>query len=129
MRRLATLGLALSWLVVLAACGTDASGVEDVAPENVLALVSAADGPLLLDVRTSKEFEEGHVPGATNIPHTEVPGRLAELEPYRERGVVVYCRSGGRAGVAAEALTGAGFPVKHLEGDMTGWQERGLPVE
>jgi rhodanese-related sulfurtransferase len=129
MKRALQAGFALGLLALVFACAAEPSSVEDVAPEQVLALAAAPDGPLLLDVRTPEEYEGGHVPGAVNIPHDQVTGRLAELEPYRDRGVVVYCQSGRRAGMAAEALVEAGLPVRHLDGDMAGWRERNLPIE
>jgi len=84
----------------------------------------------VLDVRTPEEFEGGHVPGALNVPHDQIERRLAELEPYRDREVVLYCRSGRRAGVASETLAAAGFAhLLHLSGDMSGWRAEGRPVE
>jgi phage shock protein E len=110
--------------------GSDVPGGGALAPEEVLSLVGAADAPLILDTRTSEEFAAGHVPGAVNIPYTEVAERVAEIEPYRDRGVVVYCEKGRRAEVAAGALEAAGFDdVRLLEGHMSGWRASGHPVE
>ena len=89
-----------------------------------------ADGPLLLDVRTPDEFAEGHVPGATNIPVDDLAGRTKELEPYRDRGVVTYCKAGARAEAAAQTLASAGFPhVMQMTGSMDRWLAEGRPVE
>jgi rhodanese-related sulfurtransferase len=114
------------------ACAAPDSGdsTADVAQGEVLELVATPDGPLLLDVRTPGEYASGHVPGAVNIPHADVVARLSELEPYRERGVVLYCQSGRRAGMTTQALQEAGFAnVRHLAGDMQGWKASGLPTE
>ena len=84
---------------------------------------------LLLDVRTPGEYAAGHVGGALNVPHDQLAARLAELGDSRTRPVVVYCKSGRRAGMAADVLLGAGYSrVFHLEGDMNGWQACGLPT-
>ena len=98
--------------------------------QSVHDLVGRDDTPLLLDVRTREEFGSGRVPGAVNILHTELAGRLDEIDQDRDRGVIVYCERGGRAGKAAEILLNAGFPeVGHLEGDMSRWRDAGLPSE
>lgn len=84
---------------------------------------------VVLDVRTAAEYAEGHVPGAQNIPHTELAARIAELEGARNRDIVVYCRSGTRAAQALTVLEGAGFKrLFHLQGDYLRWAEAGRPV-
>lgn len=101
-----------------------------VATADVLDVTQRPDGPLLLDVRTPDEFAEGHVPGATNIPVNDLPARLAEIEAYRQRGVVTYCKVGGRATTAVETLKGAGFAhVSQMDGSMDRWLAEGRPVE
>ena len=84
--------------------------------------------PFVLDVRAPEEFVTGHVPGAVNIPYDQVAARLAEVP--KDKDVVLYCRSGRRAGMAAEVLAANGYTrLKHLEGDMPAWIEKGRPVE
>ena len=81
---------------------------------------------LILDVRRAEEYAEGHVPGAVNIAHTELEDRLSEIVNFESKPVVVYCRSGYRAGKAAEILKQAKFAdIRHLEGDIMGWREAG----
>lgn len=85
--------------------------------------------PLLLDVRAPEEFAAGHLPGAKNIPYDKIPSRINELKASQDAEIVVYCRSGRRAGIALETLLGAGFSkLGHLEGDYEGWSAAGLPV-
>ena len=96
---------------------------------DLLSRAAAADAPLILDVRTPEEYRDGHVPGAVNLPHDQIVDRLSELEAHRDRDVVVYCRSGRRAGVAADHLSEAGFRVLHLDGDMNGWRADGRAEE
>src|SRR5262249_35010192 len=55
---------------------------------------------LVLDVRDASEFAAGHLPRARNIPVKDLPGRLEEIGKYKERAVLVTCRSGPRAGAA-----------------------------
>lgn len=84
--------------------------------------------PYVLDVRSAEEYATGHVPGAVNVPHDQVAARIAELPKDRE--IVLYCRSGRRAGLAAEVLAANGFKsLAHLTGDMPAWEASGNPVE
>jgi rhodanese-related sulfurtransferase/tetratricopeptide (TPR) repeat protein len=87
-------------------------------------------GQAVLDVRTPEEFAAGHVPGARNIPVQQLESRLGELDGARSGPLVVYCRTGHRAGIALQVLAAHGFTrLAHLEGDMQGWLADGLPVE
>ena len=61
----------------------------------------------IIDVREPNEFEESHVDGAINIPLGDVMKRLDEIP--KEEDVVVYCNSGGRAGVAVQGLGTMGY--------------------
>lgn len=116
--------------IALFACGRAPSGAESIAPAVLAARLDADDAPVVLDVRTPGEFEAGHIPGAINIPHTEVASRLGEIEPFRGWDVVVHCKSGGRAARAEQVLADAGFErVLHLEGDIVGWASGGYPIE
>lgn len=83
----------------------------------------------VLDVRTPAEYAEGHVPGAVNIPHTDLKARIGELAEARERDVVVYCRSGNRTAQALETLQEAGFTrLFHMKGDYLRWSAENRPV-
>jgi len=85
--------------------------------------------PLILDVRSPEEYAEGHIPGAINIPYDQVAANLDWLESFRTAEIVVYCRTGRRAGVAENVMREAGFTqVADLEGHMTSWSEAELPV-
>jgi rhodanese-related sulfurtransferase len=108
---------------------TTAGGTPLMSGAELVARIDAAGAPVILDVRTPEEFAEGHVPGAINISHDELAARLAEIESARDAEVVVYCRSGRRAGIAEELLRAEGFGnLKHLEGDMLAWLEAGRPT-
>jgi NADPH-dependent 2,4-dienoyl-CoA reductase/sulfur reductase-like enzyme/rhodanese-related sulfurtransferase len=78
----------------------------------------AADGPVLLDVRSAEEFATGHLPGALNIPHTQLRERLAEIPSGRP--VLAYCASGFRSYLALRVLLQHGFDdVRSLSGGLT----------
>ena len=117
-------------LLPLAACTAASPGIPDVTQEQVVGWIEQGDGPLLLDVRTPEEYATAHVPGAINIPHDQLATRLGELGDAKDREIVVYCESGRRAGWALETLGEPGFAsLRHLDGDMKGWRNAGLPTE
>ena len=84
---------------------------------------------VILDVRTPAEYAEGHVPGALNIPHTDLAARIMELDRAHASDIVVYCRSGTRAAQALTVLEAAGFKrLLHLQGDYQRWSAENRPV-
>jgi len=111
--------------------------IREVAAPELLELQQA--GSPVVDVREPEEFAEGHLPGAVNIPrgllefevdgHPAVNYQTAEALSHRERPVVLYCLSGGRSALAAEALKRLGFtsPVS-LAGGILHWADAGHPV-
>jgi phage shock protein E len=135
MRRAITIKGMGRFFAILTVCVVASGCAEAGAPEvkeldQQTLLSSPPEGALILDVRTQGEFDSGHVPGAMNIPHDELSSRLAELDSEKGEPVVVYCRSGKRAGMASTVLLGAGYTnVLHLTGDMNAWQANGLPIE
>jgi rhodanese-related sulfurtransferase len=120
--------------IALAACAlafaAAAAGPATIEPKALSERIAWADPSLLLlDVRTPEEYAGGHLPGAVNIPHTELAARVAELDDARERDIVVYCRTGSRTAQALEVLGKAGFKrLFHLEGDYVRWSEEKRPV-
>jgi rhodanese-related sulfurtransferase len=122
--------LALLLLAAALALPAQADESATIEPQALVERQAWGDQALVvLDVRTAAEYAEGHVPGAQNIPHTELAARIAELEAARTRDIVVYCRSGNRTAQALTVLEGAGFKrLFHLQGDYTRWAADGRPV-
>ena len=125
--------LALAFVSCFALTATACFAADEktatVSPDQVLDLVQAPDGPLLLDVRTPEEFERGHVPGALLIPVQELPERLGQIEAFNTRGVVTCCERGRRASQAVDILREAGFEKLFLlEGSMKRWREEQRPT-
>ena len=91
--------------------------------------IAAGTAPVVLDVRSKKEFDEGHVPGAIHLPFWRVGSQWRTLAPMRENPVVVYCGHGPRAYIAGAALKRRGFTrVAYLEGHMKKWKQWGCPI-
>lgn len=85
---------------------------------------------IVIDVRSPEEYAEGHVPGAINIPHNKITEHKEQLAKLKGNELLLYCRSGRRAGWAEETLTEMGVGnLYHLKGDMQGWQAAGLKIE
>jgi phage shock protein E len=120
-------GVLLAIAAPLSGCGDAGTTISQ---DELLERMESRDPPLLLDVRSTSEYRSGHVPGAINIPHSQLPARLPELSDAKNRDVVVYCERGGRASTAEQTLRDAGFGgVIHLEGDMSGWRRNDLPTQ
>src|SRR2546422_96867 len=90
---------------------------------DLLARIDRGDAPPILDVRSAREFERGHVPGAIHVPFAAIGARLSEIPARREQPIVVYCGHGPRAWIAGSALRRRGFErVIYLKGHMHGWR-------
>lgn len=100
-----------------------AAAAESAAPGE-----APSDSVLYLDVRTPEEFRTGHVQGAVLVPHDQVDQRWQELAAYRDRPVVVYCRSGRRSGIAIDVLRRHGFTNLTNGGGVADMAARGYPV-
>ena len=82
----------------------------------------------VLDVRPEDEFQQGHLPGALNVPLAQLERRLAELPPDRE--IVAYCRGAWcvLSFEAVAALRQRGYRARRLEDGFPEWKVSGLPI-
>lgn len=86
-------------------------------------------GVLLLDVREPGEYAEVHAPGATLIPLGELNAHLPELAGFKDKPVLVMCRSGHRSSKAVSQLRDAGFSqVSNVKGGINAWESGGLEL-
>ncbi len=108
-----------------------ATTTYEISQTQLISLQQAAKAQkfILLDVRSTEEFNQGHIPGAINISHDKIIDNLSMLTAYKNTEIIIYCRSGRRAGVAADLLAEHGFmQLSHLTGDMNGWQAHDRPI-
>ena len=124
------------FIAIAAGCtANDSESTPGTAPKIITAeelteRIQNAQAPLILDVRKEKEYAEGHIPGALNIPHDQLADRLSEIDAAKTDEIVVHCRSGHRAGIAEKVLIEAGYSnVRDLDGHMNGWRSGGYPIE
>ena len=100
------------------------------APEELMRQIRGGVPPLILDVRSKKEFDAGHVPGAVHLPFWKAGREWRSIASARESPVVVYCGHGPRAYIAGAALRRRGFnKISYLAGHMKKWSEMNLPIE
>jgi len=89
-----------------------------------------ARGELLLDIREADDYKEFHAPNTTNIPMGRLALRLAELETYKSKPIMVIDHAEQRAPRAMEVLLKSGFSqVFVVKGGMAEWKKAGLPIE
>lgn len=90
-------------------------------------LVAAREtGAVVVDVRETEEYDQGHVPGAHNIPTSTVRGRVPELAALAADGPVhLICQVGGRSAQVADYLAAAGVPSVTVDGGTQDWVAAG----
>ena len=113
---LMVVGIAVS----LFAAGAPAAAEAAAAIDGATARSLAAAGAKVVDVRTPEEFASGHVPGAINIPYDQIARRASEIGPPSTQ-VLLYCRTGRRSGIAADALDRAGYKKVYDFRTVTAW--------
>lgn len=87
------------------------------------------DDAVVLDVCDTHEYNSGHILDAVHIPLAALPDRVDELDKYRERPIIVSCRTGTRSGGACGKLTKAGYSkVFSLRGGLAEWEQANLPI-
>jgi len=128
--------VAQQWLLVaalLATVGmlffheTRKSG-PSLSPQQAINMVNGQDG-LFLDLRDGGDYKQGHIVEALNIPVSKLPTRMAELEKYKTRPIVLVCKMGQQAGVAGKQLKAAGYEeVYKMSGGMMEWGNLQLPT-
>jgi rhodanese-related sulfurtransferase len=97
-------------------------------PQDITMLINRGKATIL-DVRDAKDYADGHLPDAKNIPLADLDKRLSELDKFKSRSLIVVGKNDARASAAAAKLGKAGFAdVVNLEGGIAAWQKAGLPL-
>ena len=122
-RRLLSVAAALVFLLAVSGCSAEEKGsvYMNISPEKAKEMMENSEEFVLLDVRSEEEFSEGHIPGAIVIPHEEILKRGEAELPEKDVPVFVYCRSGRRSKIAAEALVSLGYSEVYEFGGIIDW--------
>ena len=123
MKKLVFLFLAV---MMLTACGQDKENDQGAVYVNITAeeakqIMDSQDGYIILDVRTQEEYDQGHIPDAIVISHEEIAEKAEEVLTDKEQLILVYCRSGRRSKIAAEALVELGYTNIKEFGGIIDW--------
>lgn len=101
----------------------------DISPQQTVQLMSHEAGSIIVDVREDKEYSSGHIKNSIHIPLSALSSRLDELKKYKEKNVILGCRSGSRSGRACGMLKKKGFAKVHnLRGGILAWENDNLPM-
>ena len=120
MKKLFSLILIMIFLAGCAAPKAEAS-YRQISMDAAIAMMEEASGYVILDVRTSEEFAEKHIPNAINIPNETIStAEIPEL-PDKDQLILVYCRSGNRSKQASEKLAALGYTNVVEFGGINSW--------
>lgn len=88
------------------------------------------DDAVVVDVRSMKEFQDGHIINSMNIPLNGFSNNIKQLEKHKSKPIIAVCRSGSRSQSACSSLRKAGFEnVFNLRGGIMAWESASLPVK
>lgn len=94
---------------------------QRVSSDEAAKMMAEESGYLIVDVRTAKEFADGHIPHAINIPNESIGGAPPQELPDKNQRIFVYCRSGSRSVQASEKLAGLGYTNIVEMGGINNW--------
>lgn len=106
------------------------ANIVEVSLDNARQACNSAD--VVIDVREPNEFIAGHLPNAINVPRGVLEFKINELENIidAESNIVLYCKTSGRAALAAQSLKSLGFTnVLSILGGFDAWHNAGMPVD
>ena len=120
------------WIVIflaamlMTACGQTNDNKQEAVYMNITAqeakqIMDSEEGYIILDVRTQEEYDQGHIPGAILIPDTDIEAKAEEMLTDKSQLILVYCRSGRRSKLAAEALVDLGYTNIKEFGGIIDW--------
>ena len=121
------IALVLSDLTSLAVVSCNKTPEQDITYERInaeeaKAIMDRESDYIIIDARTQSEYDEGHIPGAILIPEYEISNKAGELLKDKNQLILVYCRSGRRSKIAAQALVELGYTNVKEFGGIIDWK-------
>lgn len=102
----------------------------DISALQAVQLLSHESGSIIVDVREDSEYQSGHIPDSIHIPLSVLKSRVDELNKYKDKHIILGCRSGSRSGRACSILKKQGFEKVHnLRGGVMAWEKENLPMK
>lgn len=83
--------------------------VDDGDAAATVGVEKVAGGPVLIDVRSTEEYDDDHLDDSVHIPHEEIADRIASVVDDKDREIIVFCAAGARAEKAKTALESLGY--------------------
>lgn len=115
-------------LVLLARTWMTPGGIKGLGPMEAVRLSNHNDA-VFIDVRTDDEYKEGHIQYSLHAPLGLLDTKLKDIAKYKNRPLIVYCRSGSRSSSAGATLKKQGFEeIYNLTGGIMAWQNANLPL-
>ena len=100
---------------------TSSKGYKKVSTNEAIEIMKKEKNYVIVDVRTTEEYNEGHIKNAISIPNENIGiGEIAEL-PNKSQLILVYCRSGNRSRQASEKLVKLGYTNVIDFGGINSW--------
>ena len=115
--------LALFILILSSSCiFSKGEGYKRISMDEAKTLMEKEEGYILLDVRTKGEYEIGYIPGAINIPLSDIDEKIIYSLPDKSQMILVYCRSGNRSREASDKLSKLGYSNVLEIGGINAWK-------
>lgn len=103
-------------------------GIKEASPQQITLMMNREDA-VILDLRTTDQFNKGYITGAVNIPLADLDKQLNKLEPYKTKPIILVYNVGKLPHKVAVLLQKNGFnTLRYLHGGVTAWQNAGLPL-
>lgn len=104
--------------------------ITEISPEDVKQKIDDQSDALIIDVRENEETQGGIIPGAETVVRGFLEMKIENLEPKKDREIILYCAGGNRSAMSAKALQDYGYQnVKSMTGGYSSWQHKGYPIE